>query len=42
MAQINVTQFAGYLTHEQITRSIRLFADRVMPHFQRGARNGGP
>ena len=33
---LNVTQFAGYLSHEQIIRSIRLFADRVMPHFQRG------
>jgi alkanesulfonate monooxygenase SsuD/methylene tetrahydromethanopterin reductase-like flavin-dependent oxidoreductase (luciferase family) len=39
---LNVTQFAGYLTHEQITRSIRLFADRVMPHFRPGARNGDP
>jgi alkanesulfonate monooxygenase SsuD/methylene tetrahydromethanopterin reductase-like flavin-dependent oxidoreductase (luciferase family) len=39
---LNVTQFAGYLSHEQITRSMRLFADRVMPHFQPGARNGEP
>jgi alkanesulfonate monooxygenase SsuD/methylene tetrahydromethanopterin reductase-like flavin-dependent oxidoreductase (luciferase family) len=38
---LNVTQFAGHLSHEQITRSIRLFADRVMPHFPPGARNGG-
>ncbi len=30
---VNVTQFAGYLTHAQITRSMRLFAERVMPHF---------
>jgi hypothetical protein len=37
-----VTQFAGYLSHEQITRSMRLFADRVMPHFRPGARNGAP
>jgi alkanesulfonate monooxygenase SsuD/methylene tetrahydromethanopterin reductase-like flavin-dependent oxidoreductase (luciferase family) len=39
---LNMSQFAGYLSHEQIMRSMRLFADRVMPHFQRGARNGGP
>ena len=38
---LNVTQFAGYLSHEQVTRSMRLFADRVMPHFRPGARNGG-
>ena len=30
---LNVTQFAGHLTHEQVTRSIRLFAERVMPQF---------
>jgi alkanesulfonate monooxygenase SsuD/methylene tetrahydromethanopterin reductase-like flavin-dependent oxidoreductase (luciferase family) len=30
---LNVTQFAGYLSHEQVTGSIRLFAERVMPHF---------
>ena len=35
---LNVTQFAGYLTHDQITRSIRLFAERVMPHFSRSDR----
>jgi alkanesulfonate monooxygenase SsuD/methylene tetrahydromethanopterin reductase-like flavin-dependent oxidoreductase (luciferase family) len=39
---LNVTQFAGYLSHEQICRSMRLFADRVMPHFRPGARNGEP
>ena len=39
---LNMSQFAGYLSHEQITRSMRLFAERVMPHFQPGARNGGP
>ena len=32
---LNVTQFAGYLDHEQITGSIRLFAERVMRHFPR-------
>jgi len=39
---LNMSQFAGYLSHEQISRSMRLFAERVMPHFQPGARNGGP
>jgi alkanesulfonate monooxygenase SsuD/methylene tetrahydromethanopterin reductase-like flavin-dependent oxidoreductase (luciferase family) len=39
---LNVTQFAGYLSHEQISRSMRLFADRVMPHFRPGAGNGNP
>ena len=29
-----MSQFAGYLSHEQITRSMRLFAERVMPHFR--------
>ena len=38
---LNVSQFAGYLSHEQITRSMRLFAERVMPHFPAGARTGG-
>jgi hypothetical protein len=31
---VNVTQFRGYLTHEQVLGSIRLFAERVMPVFQ--------
>jgi alkanesulfonate monooxygenase SsuD/methylene tetrahydromethanopterin reductase-like flavin-dependent oxidoreductase (luciferase family) len=31
---VNVTQFRGYLTHEQILGSVRLFAERVMPAFQ--------
>jgi alkanesulfonate monooxygenase SsuD/methylene tetrahydromethanopterin reductase-like flavin-dependent oxidoreductase (luciferase family) len=31
---VNVTQFRGYLTHEQVLSSIRLFAERVMPVFQ--------
>jgi alkanesulfonate monooxygenase SsuD/methylene tetrahydromethanopterin reductase-like flavin-dependent oxidoreductase (luciferase family) len=31
---VNVTQFRGYLTHEQVLGSIRLFAERVMPAFQ--------
>ncbi len=31
---LNVTQFAGYLTPEQTLRSIRLFAQQVMPAFQ--------
>jgi hypothetical protein len=31
---VNVTQFRGYLTHEQVLSSIRLFAERVMPMFQ--------
>ena len=30
---VNITQFRGYLTHEQVVRSIRLFAERVMPAF---------
>jgi alkanesulfonate monooxygenase SsuD/methylene tetrahydromethanopterin reductase-like flavin-dependent oxidoreductase (luciferase family) len=34
---VNVTQFRGYLTHEQVLGSIRLFAERVMPAFQRVA-----
>jgi hypothetical protein len=29
-----VTQFRGYLIHEQVLSSIRLFAERVMPVFQ--------
>jgi hypothetical protein len=29
-----VTQFRGYLTHEQVLSSIRLFAERVMPAFR--------
>jgi alkanesulfonate monooxygenase SsuD/methylene tetrahydromethanopterin reductase-like flavin-dependent oxidoreductase (luciferase family) len=39
---LNMSQFAGYLRHEQVMRSMRLFAERVMPQFQPGARNGGP
>ena len=35
---LNVTQFAGYLTHEQIAGSMRLFAEQVMPHFSASAR----
>jgi alkanesulfonate monooxygenase SsuD/methylene tetrahydromethanopterin reductase-like flavin-dependent oxidoreductase (luciferase family) len=31
---VNVTQFRGYLTHEQVLSSIRLFAERVLPVFQ--------
>jgi hypothetical protein len=31
---VNVTQFSGYLMHEQVLGSIRLFAERVMPAFQ--------
>jgi alkanesulfonate monooxygenase SsuD/methylene tetrahydromethanopterin reductase-like flavin-dependent oxidoreductase (luciferase family) len=31
---VNVTQFRGYLTHEQVLGSIRLFAERVMPAFR--------
>jgi hypothetical protein len=31
---INITQFRGYLAHEQVLRSIRLFAEQVMPVFQ--------
>jgi alkanesulfonate monooxygenase SsuD/methylene tetrahydromethanopterin reductase-like flavin-dependent oxidoreductase (luciferase family) len=31
---VNITQFRGYLTHAQVLRSIRLFAERVMPAFQ--------
>jgi alkanesulfonate monooxygenase SsuD/methylene tetrahydromethanopterin reductase-like flavin-dependent oxidoreductase (luciferase family) len=31
---VNVTQFRGYLTHEQVLGSIRLFAEWVMPAFQ--------
>jgi alkanesulfonate monooxygenase SsuD/methylene tetrahydromethanopterin reductase-like flavin-dependent oxidoreductase (luciferase family) len=31
---VNVTQFRGYLTHEQVLGSIRLFAEQVMPAFQ--------
>jgi len=31
---VNVTQFRGYLTHEQVPSSIRLFAEQVMPAFQ--------
>jgi alkanesulfonate monooxygenase SsuD/methylene tetrahydromethanopterin reductase-like flavin-dependent oxidoreductase (luciferase family) len=31
---VNVTQFRGYLTHEQVLGSIRLFAERVLPVFQ--------
>jgi alkanesulfonate monooxygenase SsuD/methylene tetrahydromethanopterin reductase-like flavin-dependent oxidoreductase (luciferase family) len=31
---VNVTQFRGYLTHEQVLSSIRLFAERVMPAFR--------
>jgi hypothetical protein len=31
---VNVTQFCGYLTHEQLLGSIRLFAERVMPAFR--------
>ncbi|HXH08853.1 MAG TPA: LLM class flavin-dependent oxidoreductase [Alphaproteobacteria bacterium] len=31
---VNVTQFRGYLTHEQVLSSIRLFATQVMPAFQ--------
>jgi alkanesulfonate monooxygenase SsuD/methylene tetrahydromethanopterin reductase-like flavin-dependent oxidoreductase (luciferase family) len=30
---VNITQFRGYLTHEQVVHSIRLFAERVMPAF---------
>jgi len=30
---VNITQFRGYLTHEQVVRSMRLFAERVMPAF---------
>ncbi len=30
---VNITQFRGYLSHEQVVRSIRLFAERVMPAF---------
>jgi alkanesulfonate monooxygenase SsuD/methylene tetrahydromethanopterin reductase-like flavin-dependent oxidoreductase (luciferase family) len=30
---VNMTQFRGYLTHQQVLRSIRLFAERVMPAF---------
>jgi len=32
---VNVTQFAGSLSHDEITRSMRLFAERVMPVLQR-------
>jgi alkanesulfonate monooxygenase SsuD/methylene tetrahydromethanopterin reductase-like flavin-dependent oxidoreductase (luciferase family) len=31
---VNVTQFRGYLTHEQVLGSIQLSAERVMPAFQ--------
>ena len=31
---INMTQYAGYLTHEQVLQSIRLYAEQVMPAFQ--------
>jgi hypothetical protein len=31
---VNVTQFRGYLTHEQVLGSMRLFAEQVMPAFQ--------
>jgi alkanesulfonate monooxygenase SsuD/methylene tetrahydromethanopterin reductase-like flavin-dependent oxidoreductase (luciferase family) len=31
---VNVTQFRGYLAHEQVLGSIRLFAEQVMPAFQ--------
>jgi alkanesulfonate monooxygenase SsuD/methylene tetrahydromethanopterin reductase-like flavin-dependent oxidoreductase (luciferase family) len=31
---VNVTQFRGYLTHEQVLASIRLIAEQVMPAFQ--------
>jgi alkanesulfonate monooxygenase SsuD/methylene tetrahydromethanopterin reductase-like flavin-dependent oxidoreductase (luciferase family) len=31
---INITQFRGYLAHEQVLRSIWLFAEQVMPTFQ--------
>ncbi len=30
---VNLTQFAGYLSHEEIKRSIRLFGEHVMPAF---------
>jgi alkanesulfonate monooxygenase SsuD/methylene tetrahydromethanopterin reductase-like flavin-dependent oxidoreductase (luciferase family) len=30
---VNITQFRGYLTHDQVVRSIRLFAGGVMPAF---------
>jgi alkanesulfonate monooxygenase SsuD/methylene tetrahydromethanopterin reductase-like flavin-dependent oxidoreductase (luciferase family) len=30
---VNISQFRGYLTHEQVVRSIRLFAEQVMPVF---------
>jgi len=35
---LNVTQFAGYLTHEQIAGSMRLFAEQMMPHFSASGR----
>jgi hypothetical protein len=31
---VNVIQFRGYLTHEQVLGSMRLFAERMMPAFQ--------
>jgi hypothetical protein len=31
---VNVTQFRGYLTHEQVLGSIWLCAEQVMPAFQ--------
>jgi hypothetical protein len=31
---VNVTQFRGYLAHEQVLGSIRLIAERVMPAFR--------
>jgi len=31
---VNVPQFRGYLTHEQVLNSIRWFATQVMPAFQ--------
>jgi alkanesulfonate monooxygenase SsuD/methylene tetrahydromethanopterin reductase-like flavin-dependent oxidoreductase (luciferase family) len=31
---VNVTQFRGYLTNEQVLGSIRLFAEQVMPAFR--------
>lgn len=39
---INVTQYAGYLTHKQITRSLRLFGQHVIPAFQGAGSVAGP
>jgi hypothetical protein len=30
---VNITQFRGYLSHEQVLGSMRLFAERVMTAF---------